>query len=462
MDAKTLYEQGISAIRDQQDREAGRKLLTQALKLDPRNDMAWLWLSRALDEPAKQRQAVERALHINPHNTKARDIYLKLVELYGGDPTLPDTLARSVERNGSGAASIGGQPAVRRQPTPQEAQTIARQLKIANDVMTRGDDEGAVEAWVNVLNIVPDHDLAIKSAVQTLVRLNFYDDAKELVNRAIAARTPNPAIYLTAMDFAKRDRDHARLEALREAVLRLPDVPESLVIKIAEDYLRLGQNARAREVLETGVKRFPDSQRVLFYMGETLYQSGFPRESAAYFNRAAKIDPSTKEGKASDKRLMEFPPVLSDRERGNLLLAWREAFGIGAFLMLLAWMDAGLNLGNLSSGAALGVFLSVLAGYLLVTATSSPQQRPIARLLGGRVPEDRAEHNHERAGLFMASQTNIGAMHEPTRLPILPAPVRVVFALFGIALLIVAFLLVFDRSIDLLGDPGPTEWRRFM
>jgi hypothetical protein len=88
------------------------------------------------------------------------------------------------------------------------------------------------------------------------------------------------------------------------------------------------------------------------------------------------------------------------------------------------------------------VGLAVFGGYLLITATSSPQQRGLGKLLGGRVPED--SYDGEEHG---------GVIQEETTLPIIPAPVRVVLGVIGFATLAFAFTLVFSTALRLLMNP---------
>jgi len=76
MDARTLFREGVTAIRDEKDLNRGRDLLVQSLRLDPQNEQGWLWLSRTISDPQKRLQALERALRINPNNTQA----IQLVE----------------------------------------------------------------------------------------------------------------------------------------------------------------------------------------------------------------------------------------------------------------------------------------------------------------------------------------------------------------------------------------------
>lgn len=77
-DAKVLFRDGVNAIRNEGDLTQGRKLLTESLRLNPQNDVAWLWLSKTVTDAQKKLQCVERALQINPDNQQALDLQHKL------------------------------------------------------------------------------------------------------------------------------------------------------------------------------------------------------------------------------------------------------------------------------------------------------------------------------------------------------------------------------------------------
>lgn len=66
-----LTERGIAALRAG-DSAAARALLTAALRSDPADARAWLWLSGALADPAAQRYCLERALALDPACAPAR------------------------------------------------------------------------------------------------------------------------------------------------------------------------------------------------------------------------------------------------------------------------------------------------------------------------------------------------------------------------------------------------------
>jgi hypothetical protein len=137
-----------------------------------------------------------------------------------------------------------------------------------------------------------------------------------------------------------------------------------------------------------------------------------------------------------------------------MALAIREAAGFGAAFLLLAWQDAGLNLLRLGSQRWMGVGLSLLGGYLLVTALSAPQQKPIAELFGGKVPRSQPPPpKRSREIQLDAVPVTSGPVQEETHIPILPSWLRVVFAVAALLILIGAALLVLNMSIPLLRHP---------
>jgi len=71
-EAARLYERGVAAARGGQRRVAAG-LLARAVQLDPRHELAWLWLSGVLDDPSEIAFCLRAVLSINAHNQRARD-----------------------------------------------------------------------------------------------------------------------------------------------------------------------------------------------------------------------------------------------------------------------------------------------------------------------------------------------------------------------------------------------------
>jgi hypothetical protein len=70
-DVHHLVADAIAAIRSG-DKARGQTLLTQALRLNPQHETAWLWMASLVETPERRRECLERALAINPHNETAR------------------------------------------------------------------------------------------------------------------------------------------------------------------------------------------------------------------------------------------------------------------------------------------------------------------------------------------------------------------------------------------------------
>jgi tetratricopeptide (TPR) repeat protein len=448
MDAQTLFRDGVIAIKEKRDMAEARKLLTQSLRLDPDNEMAWVWLSRTVSDTDKKLQCLDRALSINPDNQQALLLKEKLIGANGGN----------------GAEIIADAPVAApkakaiQPPTPDQQLRIKALLKQAESLLAEGKMEDAIEQWVRVLDIQVDHEQALANAVRHLSRLKYVDDARELVWRAIEAGTTIPSIYLTAIDIAKHLGDAHKADELRDKLARLPTADDETISRIVDYYVQNGMDGRASEVLEHALETHARSQKLLIRMGDLQKASGNEAESRRYYERAARQGTHTKEGKEADKKLTEAAPLLTDHERGSMMLAVREALGFGVVYLLMGWQDAGLNLLAMGPMRWFGVAISILGGYLVGTALWSPQQRPLASWLGGQVPEIKKRQPGDPKDLAAREGLKMAVLEDNTELPIIPNWIRAVFGVIGLALLGIAFAMVFDRAIDLLVNPVmPTD-----
>lgn len=520
MDAKTLFQEGVVAIRDQRDLSKGRDLLLQSLKLEPQNEMGWLWLSRTMNEPQKKIQCLERALKINPNNEQTKILMQKLsgaaplksngvrtaashssvVNGESGESVAPpehtstESIALAEVDSDSGlplsapTARSNGHSALgtakgvidtatltpklpigeieafnnklgrgkaakkdRAEAPPAENVQIKGLMSKAQALLDKNEVEGAIEQWVRVLELEVDHETALANAVRHLSRLKYIDDARELVWNALNAGTMHPSVYLTAIDIAKYQGHDGEADELRLKLVQQPEAGEKTVLSVVE-YFASNQPQKALEAIDLAIFHYPKNQKMALRRAQLAEELGLQKEAALYYEEVARLGSRTKEGKVADTKLDKFVPRLTDKERGSSLLAVREAFGVGFLYLLMGWQDAGLNLLNLGLPRLGGILLSIIGGYLLVTGTSSPQQKPLAAWLGGRVPEKRPPEKKD------AFEETTSDPEDITEIPIIPDAVRVTLALVGIALLIGAFALVFSMSIGLFRNPTPPSF----
>lgn len=93
--ARELEERGIQAAKAGNKDEA-RKLLQNALRLNPNSENGWLWLASVLKEKKERLLCLQKVLEINPNNEMA----LKAVRAFGIDP------AQLVPQRGSLSQSL--------------------------------------------------------------------------------------------------------------------------------------------------------------------------------------------------------------------------------------------------------------------------------------------------------------------------------------------------------------------
>jgi hypothetical protein len=252
---------------------------------------------------------------------------------------------------------------------------------------------------------------------------------------------------------AEREADPVQAEALRERIAALPAADEKLILTVAERHVEEYRLSQAIQFLQRAAQTHPQSQKILVRLGDLQQEVGQSQDAIRSYEQAVRLGARTSDGKEADKKLLNYVPVLTDRERGSVWLAVREAVGISIFFLLLGWQDAGLNLLALGPQRWLGVLLALLGGYLLVTATSSPQQDPVATWLGGQRPSPSPEIHPLASPSFLPP----GAAFAPeaSHLPIIPLPERYVVGIAGTVLLGLAFVLVLHRALELVIDHPP-------
>jgi hypothetical protein len=131
-EANEILQLGIEAARDG-NREEARNLFTLLTKQEPQNIQAWLWLAGVSDNPKLRRDALERAIAIDPQNEMA----LRGLRALGADrPSLVDRGRNAIrERTGQLLGRTperpSQSPARQSQPSARPSQPNTRQSRPA-------------------------------------------------------------------------------------------------------------------------------------------------------------------------------------------------------------------------------------------------------------------------------------------------------------------------------------------
>lgn len=100
-----LVEEGIAALKSG-DRVKARALFREAIFRNPREELAWLWMSGVISGQKEQHYCLERVLAINPNNLAAR----KGLEIITANASAP-TMAMLVETFSSISNPAQSEPA---------------------------------------------------------------------------------------------------------------------------------------------------------------------------------------------------------------------------------------------------------------------------------------------------------------------------------------------------------------
>jgi len=115
-----LLKQGIAALKEGRKTEA-RGLLTQVVEQDERNEVAWLWLSGAVDTDEERRLCLKNVLAINPDNEAARRGWEQLL---ASEDAQPSSTASSPAPGAEPATTSDEQPT--RPPAEASAPDVAQ------------------------------------------------------------------------------------------------------------------------------------------------------------------------------------------------------------------------------------------------------------------------------------------------------------------------------------------------
>jgi tetratricopeptide (TPR) repeat protein len=158
MDSAELLRQALQAARNGRELTA-RDLFQDVVRLDPNNELAWMWLSGLLDPLEDRIAACERALSINPGNQQVRTYREKLLKEHRAE--LQKRLSRVDE-------------SVQQVRSHMESDKRAEALILLQPILREHTEHK--EAWLLFADLAESIDDKVR-AYETLVRLDPLDES---------------------------------------------------------------------------------------------------------------------------------------------------------------------------------------------------------------------------------------------------------------------------------------------
>lgn len=101
----------------------------RVVKMDQRNERAWMWLSAVVDDPEQQRTCLEYVLKINPENARARK---GLVSLQASSPSPSAAGGGTTQHASAGAAASSAAARAQQSPAHKQAQQVTDQAQASS------------------------------------------------------------------------------------------------------------------------------------------------------------------------------------------------------------------------------------------------------------------------------------------------------------------------------------------
>ena len=194
MTTDDLLTQGIAALNEGRKAQA-RSLLMRVVQQDERNEMAWLWLSGAVDTDEDRRTCLENALAINPNNASAQR-GIEALHTAVVQPRIPD---RQGERKLTTQSSS-------RQPRSQSSSVLQKFLNEEQDPAI------VKQVYTRVSQILTSGEEILYIAVQNKPIVNIAPDCVVLTNRRFIIYRPKLLGRVEFEDYIWRDLHDARLK----------------------------------------------------------------------------------------------------------------------------------------------------------------------------------------------------------------------------------------------------------
>ncbi len=309
-DAEKLLNEGVSALQAG-DKARARELLGQAIRHNPRDERAWLWLSGAVETDAERQQCLERVLMLNPQHTAARNGLAVLAAAAANPPSAPAAPISPTARTTAAKPLIASPPpppAETRPAVTLDALAGLRPTSASQRVNPRVVTVIALACVVVVIGaiLVARRFGAASSAAQPATAAAVALAATDTPTRPPTAR-PRPTQTATATPTATPSATAAQTST--------PSAADKLVLQgLAKAQRKDYQGAIV--LYNQAIQRDPKNTAAYFQRGQARDGLGDPKSAIKNYDLVLQIDP--KHGAAYSARgdarlkLKDKPGALDD------------------------------------------------------------------------------------------------------------------------------------------------------
>lgn len=320
--AHNYYVMGVRRAEDGAYEEA-RRLMLRALRYDPSltvvlGALAQLELSQ--NNTARAHDYAERLVALRPRDA-ASYMLLGNIALSARDPeqallaftraktlgeeapelTFNTGLAHLLLGQGEAAAQIFGVVVAEQPENPRAWDALGCARRILHD------HPGAIQAFLQALKLDPQLNDTRDHLAQLLLETGKVQYARQILEAALSIEPERPSsLHLLGVAHA-RQNEYAQAIRCWETILAQDDAPADTYQLLANAYLRLHDEAHARQILESLLTLFPEHAAGHIQLALLLFGSGETAAARRHLEQARQLDPQNPALAAAEALAMERP-----------------------------------------------------------------------------------------------------------------------------------------------------------
>jgi tetratricopeptide (TPR) repeat protein len=402
---QTLIREAIASARSG-NKSWARDCLSRILRIDPRNEEAWLWLSSVLETPSEKRFCLEKVLAVNPDNAQAQAGLRYLVQQSQAPAAIARLPRRTIcpmcgEPNDPSAFQCAncGQNLFVMCPACGERVDIDRiscalcgqEVGLSSDgpayffhlgelYLQHGQPKSALDAWDKTLFLNPDYPRVAEVAAEAFLASGQRDLAFQSLQRAIE-ETPDAThrreLRLRLANYNREVGNIEEAERLYQELLKEDqenrEPHADLYTELGRLYQKKKDREAARHYYEMAVALDENLYDAHYALAEILLQAGYELRALNEFRRLESVGGEVAEQAKAQIQALR-PPVPEDfRNRWQETLRGTARFFLAGVLLLLLTVAGRWAA---SPWKAAGLIPILIGGYFITAATATPRNLP--------------------------------------------------------------------------------------